>query len=101
VGGLRLRSRLKAGTRTSIVYTASERAKAVFLVQHRSSRGWRYLRGGLTDTAQAGRNVFRWDGRLNGRRLAVGRYRLVMALRDPAGNTSRPRRAAFRVVRPR
>ena len=98
VSRLRMRSRLVSGRGASITYTASERATALFLVQHRGRRGWRYLPGGLTHAAQTGSNRFRWDGRLRGRRLAPGRYRMAMALKDAAGNTSRPVHAAFRVA---
>jgi hypothetical protein len=101
VSGLRIRSRVIAGRQARIAYKASEPATATFLVQRRTSRGWRYLTGALTHAAQAGPNALRWNGRLNGRRLGVGRYRLTMMLNDSAGNVSRPSHAGFRVVRRR
>jgi len=98
LSGVRMRSRLSSGRGATIAYSASEPATALFLVQRLARGRWRYLTGGLTQNATAGRNVFRWDGRVNGRRLRVGRYRLAMILKDAGGNSSRPARAAFRIV---
>lgn len=61
----------------------------------------RTLRAGRA-FARAGRsgiNRFRFDGRLRGRALNPGRYRLRVIARDPAGNASRPSHVAFRVTR--
>jgi hypothetical protein len=44
---------------------------------------------------------FRFTGRLRGRRLAPGRYLLVAAALDAAGNTSTAGRAPFRILQPR
>ena len=61
---------------------------------------WRTLRGAFAHSGRAGRNSLRFSGRLRGRRLAPGRYRLRAVAADAAGNASRPpRRAPFRIVR--
>jgi predicted phage tail protein len=47
----------------------------------------------------AGANSFRFSGRFDGRRLAPGRYRLVIAAVNRIGISSLPARVAFRIVR--
>ncbi len=49
---------------------------------------------------KTGVNALPFDGKINGRALAPGRYRAALSVRDDAGNTSRVRRLTF-VVRPR
>jgi hypothetical protein len=56
------------------------------------------VKGRATATGKAGANRLRFRGRLGGRRLAPGRYRLVVTAIDPAGNRSRAKRAGFTVV---
>ena len=46
-----------------------------------------------------GQNKFRFTGRLNGKRLEAGRYRLVGSATDAAGNRSKRKRRKFRIVR--
>ena len=46
-----------------------------------------------------GKTSFKFTGRLRGRKLPVGRYRLVGSAFDSAGKVSDTRRAAFRIVR--
>jgi len=60
---------------------------------------YRRLKGSFSHNGKAGLNSFRFTGRLRGKRLRPGRYRLVMVATDAAGNTSKPKRAKFRVVR--
>jgi hypothetical protein len=57
------------------------------------------LRGAFTHRGKAGRNRFKLTGRLNGRKLAPGRYRLRAVATDPAGNSGSPKRSRFRIVR--
>jgi hypothetical protein len=57
------------------------------------------VRGVLTKKLVAGAASVRFDGRLGGKRLAVGRYRLVLVGTDAAGNASPARRAAVRILR--
>jgi DNA-binding beta-propeller fold protein YncE len=58
------------------------------------------LRGGFTRPGVAGANSFRFTGRLRGRTLRPGRYRLV-ATPGPESNPGVARRAGFRIKRPR
>ncbi len=58
------------------------------------------VRGSFVDRGEAGRNTLRFSGRIGGRKLASGRYRLRVVAIDGAGNRSQPvRYRGFRVRR--
>jgi hypothetical protein len=57
------------------------------------------LKGSFDHAAVEGANSFRFTGRLNGKALKRGGYRLVGTPLDLAGNTGRAAKAKFRVVR--
>ena len=61
----------------------------------------RYVRqrGSFTVQGTAGETRFRFTGRLRGRKLRPGRYRLVAVATDATGHGSAPERAPFRIVR--
>jgi uncharacterized protein YkwD len=61
---------------------------------------YRKLRGSVTDAGDDGPNTFTFRGRLRGRTLAAGRYRLRAVATDDAGSASPVRLARFFVVRP-
>ena len=110
------------GTRagTTISYALSEAATVKFRVERvlpgrrvggrcvkptqsnrsakRCSR-YKLLRGSFRQQASAGANKLKFTGRLRGSKLRPGKYRLLAVATDAAGNKSRPRRAAFRIVR--
>jgi hypothetical protein len=110
----------RAAIGTTVSYRLSEAASVTFTVE-RSAPGrkvgrrcvkpsrrnrsrprcTRYvrLRGSFTHRGQAGRNSFKFTGRLAGRKLRPGRYRLVAVARDAAGNASAAKRVSFRIVR--
>ena len=70
--------------------------------KHRDRRRCvRYVRvpGGFAHPGSAGANTFAFSGRIAGKRLKPGRYRLVGVASDAAGNASKPARAAFRITR--
>ncbi len=111
------KKRVRVGTTVS--YTLSAAATTTFKVQRavkgkraggkcvaakranrRKPNCTRYvsLRGSFARAGQAGRNQFRFTGRLRGRKLAAGRYRLAATAQNADG-TSRTLRAAFRVIR--
>ena len=54
--------------------------------------------GVLTAKREAGKRSFAFTGRLGGRALAPGRYRVRVTVKDPAGNRSVERIATFRVI---
>jgi hypothetical protein len=60
---------------------------------------YKKLKGSFTRTGQPGANSFRFTGRLRGKKLAPGSYRLVSVATDAANNKSKPKRATFRIVR--
>jgi hypothetical protein len=107
----------RVGTR--LLYRVSEAATTTFTVQRarpgvrrgrrclprrRGMRGrscTRYVavRGSFRHRSEPGLNTLRFSGRVAGRRLALGRYRLTAVARDAAGNRSQPVRKRFRIVR--
>ena len=65
----------------------------------RSCTRYSVLRGGFAHSGKAGRNAFKFSGRLNGRKLRPRRYRLRAVATDKAGNKSLLKRTGFRIVR--
>jgi hypothetical protein len=64
---------------------------------------WLSLRGRIVRSLSAGSHALRYRGRLAGRTLRPGRYRLLVRARDSAGNLSAQRSVSFVVLaqRPR
>jgi hypothetical protein len=60
---------------------------------------WTLLRGRIMRSLPAGVNALRYRGRIAGRTLRPGRYRLLVRARDAAGNLSRQRWTTFAVLR--
>ena len=58
------------------------------------------VKGSFTDDGEAGANSLKFSGRLAGKALKPGKYQLVAAALDAAGNATLPQRAKFRIVRP-
>ena len=58
-----------------------------------------YIGGRFTVVGKAGANGFAFTGRVNGRKLAPGLYRLSAKATDAAGNTSKAAGANFRIVK--
>jgi hypothetical protein len=65
---------------------------------HRACTRFVAVRGSLLRSRPAGTDDFTFDGRLAGRALHPGRYRLV-AIPSAGGRTGTPARARFRIVR--
>ncbi len=103
-----------------VTYRLSEAARVTFRVERalkgkrvrgrcvkprrsnlRAKRCTRYrtLRGSFSHNGRAGANKLKFSGRLRGRKLRTGRYRLRAVAADAAANKSRPRRDGFRIVR--
>ena len=80
-------------------YSLSEPATTRFRVEKARSGRWVRLKRSFTHRGQAGTNRFRFTGRIGGRRLRTGRYRLVAVATDAAGNKSAAKRVRFRIVR--
>jgi streptogramin lyase len=61
----------------------------------------RYKRSGtLTRSGKKGKNRHHFSGRIGKKALKVGRYRLSILATDAAGNKAKPKRKAFRIVKP-
>jgi hypothetical protein len=118
-GGSIARKRARRGSRVS--YRLSEAAAVRFRAERRSKgkrKGrrcvtgkrakrlegrrctrFKKVRGSFTHAGRAGTNRFRFSGRIGGRSLKPGRYRLVARPRDAAGNRGKVFRGSFRIVR--
>jgi hypothetical protein len=116
--GPSIASRRPIGTRVS--YTLSEPATVTFNVERgakghrvrgkcmRPTRGNRSprrcvryvaLTGSFAHVGRSGSNSFKFTGRLRGRKLRPGAYRLQAHAVDPAGNASPVARKKFSIVR--
>jgi DNA-binding beta-propeller fold protein YncE len=83
----------RAGTR--VTYALASAARVSFAV-HRAVRGrYRRVRGAFSHRGSSGTNSFLFSGRLRGRRLRPGRYRLVATTPGAAA----AKRTGFRIVR--
>jgi hypothetical protein len=82
---------------TFVIYTDSQAATTTFLVERRSRTGYKLL-GSFTHADSAGTNALRFTGRLAGRPLASGRYRLTASAESAAGRSA-PVSAAFAIAR--
>lgn len=107
--------RFKAATKrkpkrgTNVSFALSEPATVRLAVERCAKRAgkrkrgrcvrWKALRGGLTKAGAQGPNTLRFDGRLRGKALKPGAYRLVLTPRDAAANVGKAVRAAFAVRR--
>ena len=83
-------ARLRRGRRGRIVFTIDRPAKVVVqFARVRRGRPTRFLHGTLAKRAKTGRNRIRFTGRLRGRRLRPGRYRLRLIATTAQGLASR------------
>jgi YVTN family beta-propeller protein len=113
------RKKVKRGTKFS--YRLSEAAKVTFTISRKASgrrvgkRCQRKTRknrqrrkcvrvvkvGSFSKNARAGRNRTRFAGRLRGRKLKPGAYRVTAVAKHSAGGKSRPRSTSIKIVRRR
>jgi hypothetical protein len=77
-----------------VTFISSEPGDAVFTI----ARGSRKL-GERRYTAKAGRNRIRFDGRLRGRKLSAGKYKLSVLVEDAVGNVAIGRSYRFKIVK--
>jgi hypothetical protein len=86
----------------TVRYRLSEAATVEFRIERATpGRGYRRLKGGLSDVGRKGANRFKLTGRLNGKALSPGRYRLAATPTDAASNRGHTIRASFRMLAPR
>jgi hypothetical protein len=62
-------------------------------------RTYMKLKGGFAYQGKPGGNSFRFSGRLRGKKLRAGSYRLVATPTDAAGNHGSAARANFRILK--
>jgi uncharacterized protein YkwD len=86
----------------AVLYRLSAPATVTFRVQRAAAGSrtrWRTLAGSLVDDGRRGANSLPFRGRLRGRWLSPGRYRLRAVARSEAGSASAPRTVTLRIVR--
>lgn len=93
--GTRVRYRLSANAEVTFQIQRARKASA----RRRRCTRYRTLRGKFTHAGKAGLNRLRFTGRLRGRRLRPGRYRLVARARDKQGSKSKLVKRRFRILR--
>jgi uncharacterized delta-60 repeat protein len=115
----RLAARHKIGARVS--FSLTEAATVTFTVERKSAgrkvgkrcvkptkknrtrkRCTRFVKvkGSFTRAGKAGKNSFKFTGRIGGKKLKPGSYRLVAVAKDAAGNKDKtPKRANFQIAR--
>jgi hypothetical protein len=107
--------RFKAATKkrpkrgTNVSFTLSEPASVRLTVQRCAKRAgkrkrgrcvrWKSLKGALVKPGVQGANKIRFNGRLRGKALKAGGYRLVLTPKDEAANVGKAARIAFAVRR--
>jgi len=116
----RKKSKKKAPTGTKVGFALSEASSVKFTIQRKTSgrrakgkcraatRGnrfkpkctlWKNVAGSFTVRGKAGKNSFTFRGRVGGRALKPGGYRLNGTATDPSRNASLPKQKAFTIVR--
>jgi hypothetical protein len=93
-----VRFRAQRATKGRRVRGACRRATAKNRRRPRCTR-FVAVHGSFRVPGSTGANKVRFRGRIGGRRLRPGRYRLVAIASDLAGNASKPARTPFRIVR--
>jgi DNA-binding beta-propeller fold protein YncE len=83
----------RAGTK--VTYALASPARVRFAVQRAVRGRYRRGRGAFAHRGSRGSNSFHFSGRVRGRRLRPGRYRLVAT----TPGASAPKRTGFRIVR--
>jgi hypothetical protein len=71
-------------TGMTISFVTTEPGKARVVIQRGNKRVGTRLYSGIT----AGPNTLKFNGRLGGRKLRAGRYRLLLFVQDPVGNVT-------------
>jgi hypothetical protein len=103
-GGKAVASKRKAPVGTRVNYRLSAPSRTRFTVQRRVRRKgggarWAKVRGTFTLPGKAGSNSFKFRGRIGGKKLKPGRYRLNGQATDNAGQRSAIKRKAFKIVK--
>ena len=60
---------------------------------------WKNVTGSFTVPGKVGKNTFTFRGRIGGKKLRTGSYRLNGTATDPAKNKSVPKQKGFKIVK--
>ncbi len=91
----RIRARRGRRGRITFTFNLSERATVTFTFRRR--KGKRYVRAGsVRFRGKAGKNRFRFSGKIKRKRLKRGRYRIRVSAKDPQGRSSTAKTIRFR-----
>ena len=88
-------TRFRAGRGTTISFTLSAPADVTFRIERRKGGRYRTMSGRFTYQGTAGVNTLRYKGRIAGRALRPGRYRLQVVATDAGGASTRAERKSF------
>lgn len=93
--------RFRAGRGTTVSYTLSAPASVTLRIERASGKGGRYkpMSVRLTHEGVAGRNALRFTGRIAGKTLRPGRYRLRATATGATGASTRVARVKFSITR--
>jgi hypothetical protein len=94
----------RAATGTTISYSVSEASTTTFRVDRAAAganRGHKYipLHGTFLHHDVAGTNHFHFTGRVGGRALSTGRYRLNATPKSATGHVGQTKQSPFHIVR--
>jgi hypothetical protein len=90
----------RAATGTTISYSVSEASNTTFTVERAASRGRKLtpVHGNFTHQDVAGTNRFHFTGRIGGRALRPGHYRLNATPKSATGQVGQTQQISFRIV---
>ena len=87
-------SKLKV-TATKITFTVYELSAAIFKFQRKVGKRFVAVKGKVQAAATEGANTIRWKGKVGGRRLARGTYRVTGVAVSFSGTSSKPVRVTY------
>jgi hypothetical protein len=90
--------RFRPGRRARIRFRLAEAASVRLVFDRRRGGRWRRA-GSQSRKSKVGRDSVRFSGRLRGKPLDAGRYRVRLQARVASNKALRPRRAQFRILR--
>jgi PKD repeat protein len=91
-------SRKKTKSGTVFRYKLTEKAKVRFKIERRKGKRFKKAGPPLNAKGKAGKNKLKFSGRLKGKALKPGSYRVTAVATDSSGGRSAPRSVSFHVV---
>lgn len=90
--------KFRVGDGTKFKFTLSEAANILVAIERRKKAGRYKAAGSLSASGASGANSIKFSGKVGGKRLKPGRYRISITATDAAGNASQPAQAKFKVL---